>query len=950
MDHSSRNLKDNSPDKNLKGSSSIKHVISSFLSPNASDHQLHCGVETTQAQMNTTKKVTSLNTCHYNDVNNSTSKYTCSDKSKLENGSKKNEFNERPIVRICNHDTESSESKHENLVLNCGNIQKCSTSNHYLPVPQNCSKFATECLAEQFLRNYLSDRGFILPKNIYNKRGISLSIASSGDIIFLPRVYLTNDEYTNQLNGFDNNGSDISREELGINMNIDTITRNNINNHNSELRIEQNESVSLSPQNFETDCNNVSFNIALILQLNNPTNLSLIKTQLSSKATIYWDNGLPSDRICNEEYYTIGELNWNLTNTNYNLYIPSDATEETQIIEKYQNIISTSLFQNNQDMKTNPYLKKNKVKADFIQNIPNDFHLFSPGTYVFILPIFFHDKIPETIHLPSGCVDYNLLFATKVLNIHQDIIDNGEYSNISNFVSNVENIERNIGNALLKKLKDTLHIPVLTTCDFEIKDDMIFGEYPIKVVRTPLLNPITTLDHPIYINRVWKDALSYEISFAQKYVPLDQEIPFKIKLVPLVKNLSVKLLRVNVAEKITYVSKCLRYEFDQLDSLINNPHSSYFLEFSQKRNKQRALSLFELRTKDKGEKSLREEIVTNSINDNILSYSKTKDDSSGEDVDIIGSFTLETKLKFPKFLIPDKKPKSIPPYGIDEFIPQINPDINSKSRRNSTTGNVMDFLSGRRNSSSISRKNSINIQSPTDTSDYYRNNNSSTSLETGTGIQIRSYHKLNRPKRGLYVDSANFRNMHVKHKLEITLRISKPDPVDGTNMKHYEVLIDTPLVLVSNLCNKGNLELPTYDITNRSSSSSLYHIPNQPPSFEQAISIPGSPITSPSLSPIEFPGTTTIRDEDDISLQHLSLSRIPTQTLDAPSQSSQSLLLNNTDMNHRSRRISNIDEMMQIVANYKSDYSITGSNDNAITSDEEYPPTYEEVVSLMSNE
>lgn len=129
------------------------------------------------------------------------------------------------------------------------------------------------------------------------------------------------------------------------------------------------------------------------------------------------------------------------------------------------------------------------------------------------------------------------------------------------------------------------------------------------------------------------------------------------------------------------------------------------------------------------------------------------------------------------------------------------------------------------------------------------------------------------------------------------LRISKPDATDPTKQRHFEVLIDTPVHVVSELCTSDNLELPTYAMATMShpdkDTTISFHEPL--PSFEEAISVPNSP----RVSPIGTPQLRATYDPDDLSIQQLMLSRASTQNVD-DLQSASSV----------ARRYSNIDEMM----------------------------------------
>lgn len=133
------------------------------------------------------------------------------------------------------------------------------------------------------------------------------------------------------------------------------------------------------------------------------------------------------------------------------------------------------------------------------------------------------------------------------------------------------------------------------------------------------------------------------------------------------------------------------------------------------------------------------------------------------------------------------------------------------------------------------------------------------------------------------------------------LRISKPDPENPSKLRHYEVLIDTPIFLVSELCNSGNMELPTYDMATMGGQNN--HAPLSvnndffgntcppPPTFEQAISVPGSPIVSPMGSP----NIMASYDPDLLSIQQLNLSR--TTSVSGPSGLNDDTSLPNTNRN-----------------------------------------------------
>lgn len=732
------------------------------------------------------------------------------------------------------------------------------------------------------------------------------------------------------------------------------------------------------------DSENIPYNIAVIMSLKKQMELSSVKAELYSRVRVYWSNGLPPDKMETEEYYTGGHLDWEFNTDNYNLYVGfSAADQELVIIENTQNLCRRKNFKNIQDFGDRPYLKKQKTKDNFLKDIneasDTNSCTFQPGDYIFIVPVVFANNIPETICLPSARVNYHFRCAAKVINSdntdsanNDSTKSNDNDSGLSNngtgstlaFQSN-SNDDSNPpssagdgttshfkfgGGKLFKKMKNHLHLPSYHGISKTDYQKMVYSHMALNLVRTPPLRSISTADKPIYINRIWTDSLSYEISFGQKYVPLDVEIPLKLKLVPLVKHLSVKRIRICVVEKITYVSKNLQYEFDQVELVANDPYSPYYPEFSSRRKPERILPLLEIRTRDKGGRAMKEEIVENCKSDNLLCYSTVRDENTNSNVEMVEALTIDTKLKFPKYKLLNKKSaRSVPPYGIDEFTQLENIKSNSTSRRGSTTSGVIDFLSGRKSRKNSSISNNLDLPKPT------------TKFRTNSNLPIVNHTRLNEPKRGLYASSVNFSHINVKHKLEIMLRISKPDATDPTKQRHFEVLIDTPVHVVSELCTSDNLELPTYAMATMShpdkDTTISFHEPL--PSFEEAISVPNSP----RVSPIGTPQLRATYDPDDLSIQQLMLSRASTQNVD-DLQSASSV----------ARRYSNIDEMMGqsglttarspnpgptvtfkesfMKQGMKAESSLEESLESdsedaeAILSDDE-PPTYEEITPLM---
>ncbi|CCC68027.1 hypothetical protein NCAS_0A14690 [Naumovozyma castellii] len=597
-------------------------------------------------------------------------------------------------------------------------------------------------------------------------------------------------------------------------------------------------------------------------------------------------------------------------------------------------------------------------------NSPTTNDQFLPaGDYVFILPILFVEDIPESIYLPSARIDYMLRLVTKltpthnkshskekkiteskpiikkitssddVNSIENESIFKGDFitsssssSSLSNsdnatVFNNIKNRFRSLSYASTTEPQSSIYSGTserrrISTKNNKDKEEdkskdktnkfdndhgeIISTELPLNIVRAPPSASFSTKNKPIYINKVWANSLSYEISFTQKYVPLNGELPIKIKLVPLVKNVSVKRIRVSIVEDVNFYSKDLNHSFNQLDPLSSDPSNPFYNEFNGKSKKERNLPLLEIRTREIGARALREEIVRNTVNDNLLSYntvmeSYTKNSSTMErKVGITEPITINSTLSFPKYSTVDKNAaKDIPPFGVEHYTTISNPEKTTKNTNDSANnrgrGNsFMSFLTGGKNKEPQS--------SPSTTTTTTKTNKDTakkvidprfhkTSFHTNASVPVECDTMLSQAKRGLYLDSGHCNNIVCTHKLEIMMRVSKPrtDSKSG-ELRHFEVVLDTPIILVSDLCNMGNIELPTYDMAT-SDSTSVF----SPPTFEEAISVPASPMLSNYSPSIDSRNT---RDELS-SIQLLNLSRL--NSLSGPSNAN---VINNNKSNN----------------------------------------------------
>ncbi|CAI4053750.1 Csr2p SKDI_16G2950 [Saccharomyces kudriavzevii IFO 1802] len=634
-----------------------------------------------------------------------------------------------------------------------------------------------------------------------------------------------------------------------------------------------------------------SFSFALIFSLDRPATLSDIKVELTSNARIVWFNGLPPTKNVNEECYNIGSLDWTLNANSFNLFIPQDSKSPLDIVENHSDNRRLKVLQKLSMRKRRSFPSKTTLRENILNklNSSDSANKLNAGIYVFTIPIVLANRIPESLYYPSARVSYTLRLATRLKDEQQELptsrprsssisalekshsySHSREYFRIDDSIEgDAYNSDKNSSSKIafppswLKSAKGCLKRSNSnggsecngtssasgTTNQDGDSDATIYSEYPLHLVRTPPEISITTANKPLYINKVWDNCLSYEISFAQKYVPLNGEIPITIKVAPLVKNLSVKRIRVSCREKISYKSKDYRHDFNQLDPLASDPCNPYHLRYSVRKNKDRSLPLFEVASKCTSGAAIIEEIVTNTVDDNLLAYTSTKE--KNKDIPFCEAFTIKTKLKFPKYCeFNATKTTNLPPYGIDLFDPIKDPN---QSEGTSSNGNVLGFLMGRSNKNAKAFRKIQQDNNQDKIKD--ENGNAITTLQTSSNVPIHYYTRFNRPRRGLYLDSTHFKNIQCSHKLEIVLRVSKTDDSPSKLMRHYEIIVDTPIYLVSELCNTSNIDLPTYDMATTESSNIL------PPTFEEATSVSASPRSSLSYCP------------DDISMQQLNLSR-----------------------------------------------------------------------------
>ncbi|CAH6722005.1 putative protoporphyrinogen oxidase [[Candida] jaroonii] len=540
----------------------------------------------------------------------------------------------------------------------------------------------------------------------------------------------------------------------------------------------------------------------LIIELNKDTAIQNLIFEFSSITNILWPSGDPYNKTFLREKFKIGSIDWikNLKNADFYLnnlnshdfkfrkLSPNELAKRTRFYRLFK---SKNLSEDNEDDELSNVFSNENEFDDFGEDLSitpytsnsanSNGEIYKAGLYIFMLPILLPENIPQTITSINGSLNHFLN-----VSIHK----------------NSEKLNRKL------KLKSSYNLPM---------------------VRTPPSFANSVADKPIYVNRIWNDSLHYIITFPRKYISLGSEHTINVKIVPLVKDVVIKRVKFNVLERITYVSKNLTKEYDY------DGEDPYYLKplISKDKQRERVISICELKTKNKPSNSYlepyKEEVIK--CPDNNLLFSCYEPDFTTNDDDDIENFKLDSSNKHDK----DKNVMIASPLEINIALPFLT----TRNDKIIQTNNEEDLKHLPR-SNPTSRKASI---MSTTSSDNVNNTPSSPiigSLETNllhshndifaidddeflTPDQSNLMHEIshNHSKeniqhgfttigRALYPDS-NYRHIKIHHRLQVCFRISKPDPKDNYKMHHYEVVVDTPLILLSSKCNEESIQLPKYD-------------------------------------------------------------------------------------------------------------------------------------------
>ncbi|KAG5421261.1 ECM21 [Candida metapsilosis] len=731
-----------------------------------------------------------------------------------------------------------------------------SPSSLFRPKTKDLVKQETSYVISKKLVTMLQDLGLQNPIPLKTStqgsvsKTIKVYVSNSNDCIYLPPAFSASFTYEDVENGGAILTDDIegppqddaidseTQSTPSQNNNSTTTTTGSLSQNSSSTHLEDPVANTLyqrmrslnSPNYLCTKIDSelpIPHTFAVIIELGK--DLSTVKDltfKFQSVTQIMWPMGDPYrdpyNRATAREKFKIGMMQWKTTLNDADYYISSSNSNEV----KSKNIGPEDLAKRTRCYELVDTRKKNTNDqgddGEELDSSSTSINTFSgpsqshaaphtehkAGLYVFLLPIL----LPE--HMPASIVSIN------------------------------------------GSLIHTLSVSFNKTSDKLNRKLKVSAAYNVPMVRTPPNFANSIADKPIYVNRVWNDAVHYMITFPRKYVSLGSEHVINVKLVPLVKNVVVKRIKFNVLERITYVSKNLQREFDY------DSEDPYNLHPKSKENKvrERVIGLCELKTKSKNSSStagdpFKEEVVKCPENNLLFScYEPEKDLNSprpknhGKDGDkdktmIASPLDINVALPFlttksDKTLLTSSgsttaatnSTSRVGEGSIFDGAPSTPKKTASSSRprqasvdasSNPTSPIIGALETNLANVDEIGlHPNNRKVRSPTKGGkpDVSKSNLRSPSISNYLSDDLSSKHMppenikngYTLTTRALYPDS-NYRHIQISHRLQVCFRISKPDPKDDFKMHHYEVVVDTPLILLSSKCNEGSIQLPQYD-------------------------------------------------------------------------------------------------------------------------------------------
>lgn len=581
---------------------------------------------------------------------------------------------------------------------------------------------------------------------------------------------------------------------------------------------------------------------AFIIELTKETSVKEVRFDFQLCVLTLWPTGDPHNHYHQRERYKIGQFEWLSSLSDADYYINTNNSNDAKIrkidpnelakrSKRYRLVNVRDLADGNDPI--NNSKKSTSLHPEFAsQNFSDAMSISSSsnpetakaGLYVFLLPLIFPSHMPASVTTINGSLIHRLTM---------------------NMI----------------KMSDKLN-----------RKTKVYSYYNLPMVRTPPSLANSVADKPIYVNRVWNDAMHYIITFPKKYVPLGSEHTINVKLIPLMKDVILKRIKFNILERITYVSKDLKreYEYDSDDPHMVKPHCEL-------KTRERVVHLCELKTKYRSNYSaaaepFKEEVIKCPDNNLLFSCYEPKDDPALDDP--LAKIEKSTMIASPldiNIALPFLTSKAD-----KEMMTATAEDVNfDAAPRKSFSSHNDSVLSGPFFPSSpiigslethISHAHNEAAGVSDDMDDNVFKLDSTALMDENKMPKESIQHGVTTVQKALAPDS-NFRHVRVSHRLQVSFRISKPDPKDNNRIHHYEVVIDTPIVLLSSKCNETSIQLPKYDeidpevvpssppvrreITFRTPSYNKNGVSIEPldpegsdrlPSFQEAISASPSPV------------------------------------------------------------------------------------------------------------
>lgn len=513
---------------------------------------------------------------------------------------------------------------------------------------------------------------------------------------------------------------------------------------------------------------------AVIVELKREVAVKSVDVEFSSISKALWPTAETGTRHLQEEKFKIGSLKWSFSLSEADYFISSKNSNDTVVRDIDPESLAArtrfySLFNANSTQGHAPQQAAERTSMDTTHDLATTSHstdAAKAGLYVFLLPILLPANIPATVLTTHGTLSHKL--------------------------------EVNVGGVQERSLRK----------------QTVKATHNLPMIRTPPSLANSIADKPIYVNRTWNDALHYTIAFPRKHVALGCEHTINIKLVPLAKDVVVKRIKFNILERTTYLSKDMSKEFcfDGDDPFTRSRSS---------KNKERIVPLCELKTKAKASsmyvEPFKEEVIKCPANNLLFScYELQRSPSDSRDKTVMVALPLEISIALP--FLTSKADQETPQacFGFpedDSHRALSNPGSRRAShvRRGSVASEecpsspVIGSLE-----THISHLNGDLLFRDSVDEDVLRLDSSSINgRNAGTRMDdVSRGYTTN--ARALSPDS-NYVHIQVTHRLQICFRVSKLDENDYGRMHHYEVVVDTPINLLSAKCNDDSIQLPKYN-------------------------------------------------------------------------------------------------------------------------------------------